>query len=78
MRQSASNLLYFEPLDQFRRLPRRNVHDVTHKVTAVGSRTVDRAKEFIGKFGNGDKSIVAYGTYQEVYKDKVCSDCLSL
>ena len=30
-----------------------------------------KAQEFIGKFARGDKSIKAYGTYQEVYDDKV-------
>ncbi|KAF6761551.1 hypothetical protein DFP72DRAFT_803397 [Ephemerocybe angulata] len=48
----------------------RNVHDVAHKVMAVGSRTVERAKEFIDKFANGDQSIAPYGTYQEVFDDK--------
>lgn len=30
-----------------------------------------KAQEFIDKFARGDKSIKAYGTYQEVYGDKV-------
>lgn len=45
--------------------------DVVHKVTAIGSRDMTKAQEFIDKFARGDKSIKAYGTYQEVYVDKV-------
>ena len=45
--------------------------DVSHKVTAIGSRDVARARELIDKFARGGKSIKAYGTYQEVYTDKV-------
>lgn len=45
--------------------------DVVHKVTAIGSRNMAKAQEFIDKFARGDKSIKAYGTYQEVYGDKV-------
>lgn len=48
----------------------RGVHDVTHKLAAVGSRTVEKAQEFINKCAQGDKSIKAYGTYEEVYVDK--------
>jgi hypothetical protein len=47
------------------------VDDVVHRVTAVGSRHIVKAQEFIDKFARGDKSIKAYGTYQEVYADKV-------
>ena len=47
------------------------MEDVVHKVTAVGSRDVAKAQEFIGKLAHGDKSIKAYGTYQEVYADEV-------
>ena len=45
--------------------------DVVHKVTAVGSRSVAKAQEFIDSSAHGDKSIKAYGTYEEVYADKV-------
>ncbi|KAJ3515395.1 hypothetical protein NMY22_g14464 [Coprinellus aureogranulatus] len=48
----------------------RGVKDVAHKVTAVGSRSVDKAQEFIIKFAGGDKEIAAYGSYQEVFDDK--------
>ncbi|EGN96617.1 hypothetical protein SERLA73DRAFT_184715 [Serpula lacrymans var. lacrymans S7.3] len=48
----------------------RAVHDVVHKVTAVGSRSVEKAQSFIGENAGGDKSIKAYGTYGEVYADK--------
>ncbi|KAF8159590.1 hypothetical protein B0H34DRAFT_410188 [Crassisporium funariophilum] len=48
----------------------RDVHDVVHKVAAVGSRTVQKAQEFIDINAGGDKAIKAYGTYDEVYADK--------
>ncbi|KAJ7576891.1 hypothetical protein C8J56DRAFT_971858 [Mycena floridula] len=47
----------------------RDVHDVIHKVVAVGSRKVETAQEFIAKVAGGDTSIQAYGTYEEVYAD---------
>ncbi|EGN95357.1 hypothetical protein SERLA73DRAFT_60243 [Serpula lacrymans var. lacrymans S7.3] len=48
----------------------RDVHDVVHKVTAVGSRSVEKAQKFITEYVEGDKSVKAYGTYEEVYADK--------
>ncbi|KAF5373224.1 hypothetical protein D9615_007494 [Tricholomella constricta] len=48
----------------------RDVHDVVHKVAAVGSRSVEKAQEFIDTVAGGDKSIRAYGTYKEIYDDK--------
>ncbi|KAH7909082.1 hypothetical protein BJ138DRAFT_274297 [Hygrophoropsis aurantiaca] len=48
----------------------RDVHDVVHKITAVGSRSVAKADEFIAEFAGGDKSIKAYGSYTEVFADK--------
>lgn len=51
--------------------PSRGVHDIVHKVAAVGSRTVEKAQDFIDKCAQGDKSIKAYGTYEEVYANKV-------
>ncbi|KAJ7173759.1 hypothetical protein C8R46DRAFT_122049 [Mycena filopes] len=48
----------------------RDVHDVAHKVVAVGSRKVETAQEFIAANAAGDASIKAYGTYEEVYADK--------
>ncbi|KAF9499390.1 NAD(P)-binding protein [Pleurotus eryngii] len=48
----------------------RGVEDLVHKVAAVGSRTVDKAKEFIATVAGGDKTIKAYGSYAEVYADK--------
>ncbi|KAF8075024.1 hypothetical protein FPV67DRAFT_1475762 [Lyophyllum atratum] len=48
----------------------RDVHDVVHKVAAVGSRTVEKAQEFIDAVAGGDKSIKSYGSYQGVYADK--------
>ncbi|KAG2367451.1 hypothetical protein BDR07DRAFT_1469496 [Suillus spraguei] len=49
----------------------RGTNDVVHKVTAVGSRSAEKAQKFINKFVNGDKTVKAYGTYDEVYADKV-------
>ncbi|KAF8889338.1 NAD(P)-binding protein [Infundibulicybe gibba] len=48
----------------------RDVTDIVHKVAAVGSRSVDKATEFITNIAGGDTSIRAYGTYAEVYADK--------
>ncbi|TFK39935.1 NAD(P)-binding protein [Crucibulum laeve] len=48
----------------------RDVQDVIHKVVAVGSRSVQKAQEFIDTVAGGDKAIKAYGTYEEVYADK--------
>ncbi|KAF7356881.1 NAD(P)-binding protein [Mycena venus] len=48
----------------------RDVHDVVHKVVAVGSRKVETAQEFISANAGGDVTIKAYGTYEEVYADK--------
>jgi predicted dehydrogenase len=47
----------------------RDVHDLVHKVTAVGSRNVDSAEKFIAQYASGDSSIKAYGSYGEVYAD---------
>ncbi|KDR80599.1 hypothetical protein GALMADRAFT_222193 [Galerina marginata CBS 339.88] len=47
----------------------REVHDVVHKVASVGSRSVEKAQEFIDRVAGGDKSIKAFGTYEEVYAD---------
>ncbi|KDQ61766.1 hypothetical protein JAAARDRAFT_66830 [Jaapia argillacea MUCL 33604] len=47
----------------------RDVHDVVHKVVAIGSRSVEKAQEFIDTYAAGDKSIKAYGTYEGVYSD---------
>ncbi|KAG5338897.1 hypothetical protein C0989_005623 [Termitomyces sp. Mn162] len=40
------------------------------KVAAVGSRSVEKAREFINDIAGGDESIKVYGTYDEVYTDK--------
>lgn len=47
------------------------MQDIVHKVAAVGSRSVEKAQEFIDKVAGGDKAIKAYGNYEEVYADKV-------
>ncbi|KAG1754570.1 hypothetical protein EDB19DRAFT_1892539 [Suillus lakei] len=49
---------------------RRGTNDVVHKVTAVGSRSVEKAQKFIDEHVNGDKTVKAYGTYDGVYADK--------
>jgi len=47
------------------------VDDIVHKVAAVGSRDAVKAQEFVDKFAGGDKTIKAYGAYEEVYADEV-------
>ncbi|KAK2463652.1 hypothetical protein APHAL10511_004403 [Amanita phalloides] len=47
----------------------RDVHDVVHRLVAVGSRNVQKAREFINAHAGGDPSIKAYGTYEGVYAD---------
>jgi len=47
----------------------RGVNDIIHKVSSVGSRSVEKAQEFIDKFAAGDKGIKAFGSYEEVYND---------
>ncbi|KAF9069752.1 hypothetical protein BDP27DRAFT_1324912 [Rhodocollybia butyracea] len=48
----------------------RNVQDVIHKITAVGSRSIEKAREFIDNLGlAGDKDVKAYGSYDEVYNN---------
>lgn len=49
----------------------RDVHDIIHKVAAVGSRSVEKAQEFIDTVAGGNKLTKAYGSYEEVYADKV-------
>ena len=45
--------------------------DVAHSVVAVGSRSVESAQKFIDAYINGDKNVKAYGSYAEVFADKV-------
>ncbi|PPQ62873.1 hypothetical protein CVT24_006271 [Panaeolus cyanescens] len=47
----------------------RGVTDVVHQISSVGSRSVEKAQEFIDKIAAGDKTIKAFGTYEEVYND---------
>lgn len=51
----------------------RDVYDITHRITAVGSRSHSSAERFIREVvtGNGAESsnIKAYGTYEEVFAD---------
>ncbi|TRM65274.1 NAD(P)-binding protein [Schizophyllum amplum] len=47
----------------------RDVHDVAHKIVAVGSRSVAKAQDFIDAKINGDKNIKAYGSYDDLYAD---------
>jgi len=49
----------------------RGTHDVAHKVTALGSRTIEGANAFLDKLHiiNVDESVKIYGNYAEVYND---------
>ncbi|KAF5382906.1 hypothetical protein D9757_006396 [Collybiopsis confluens] len=47
----------------------RDVHDIKHRIAAIGSRSVEKAQDFINTSLGGDKSIKAYGNYEDVYKD---------
>jgi hypothetical protein len=49
----------------------RDVTDVVHKITAVGSRSAESAQKFITEFAEGDQSIKAYGSYAGVFADPV-------
>lgn len=51
---------------------RRDVEDVAHKLTAVGSRSTESAQRFIKELAGDDLTIKAYGSYDEVFADKVC------
>jgi hypothetical protein len=55
---------------------RRDVHDVVHKIAAVGSRSVEKAQQFIDEVVK-DKETKPYGTYDEVYQDPVCKSAHS-
>lgn len=53
-------------------LGRRGVTDVVHEFTAIGSRNVAKAKEWIKeKTGRDDHPAKAYGSYEEVVGDPV-------
>ncbi|KAH9975931.1 hypothetical protein BGW80DRAFT_1436428 [Lactifluus volemus] len=49
----------------------RGVHDVAHRVTAVGSRSIESANSFVHKLidTDGSRSVAIYGNYTEVYND---------
>ncbi|EAU90616.1 hypothetical protein CC1G_01000 [Coprinopsis cinerea okayama7 len=47
----------------------RDVHDVVHRIVAVGSRTVDSAQSFVDRHTLSDPEIKVYGSYDEVYAD---------
>ncbi|KAG8881555.1 hypothetical protein FRB97_009389 [Tulasnella sp. 331] len=51
---------------------RRDVHDVQHKVTAVGSRDINKAQKFVNEFVTSEAKgeAKAYGSYKEVVKAK--------
>jgi hypothetical protein len=49
----------------------RETYDVIHKVTAVASRSLAKAQIFIDTIAHGDKSIKAYGSYEDIYVDEV-------
>lgn len=49
----------------------RNVTDITHKVVAVGSRSLQRAQGFIDSFEQfKGQNVRAYGSYEELVQDK--------
>ena len=50
---------------------RRDTHDVTHKIVAVGSRTVESAQAFIDRLIPEDGEVKAYGSYHDVFADQV-------
>jgi hypothetical protein len=50
----------------------RDVHDVVHKIVAVGSRSAEKAQQFIDTVVK-DKGAKAYGSYEQVYQDPVRS-----
>ena len=43
-----------------------------HKVIAVGSRDLIKAKKFVEETTRGQHGLKSYGTYEDVYADKVC------
>ncbi|KAG1891207.1 hypothetical protein F4604DRAFT_1876355 [Suillus subluteus] len=45
----------------------RGTNDVVHKVTAVGSRSVEKAQKFINEFVNGDKTVYADKNVDAIY-----------
>ncbi|EGG02826.1 uncharacterized protein MELLADRAFT_117492, partial [Melampsora larici-populina 98AG31] len=49
----------------------REVTDISHKLVAVGSRSIERAQEFINSFEKlkGEK-VQAYGSYEELFNDQ--------
>ncbi|KAF8740738.1 hypothetical protein AX14_007378 [Amanita brunnescens Koide BX004] len=47
----------------------RGTHDVIHRLVAVGSRSVQKAQHFVNAYANGDPSVKAYGSYEEIYAD---------
>lgn len=48
----------------------RGVNDLAHQITAVGSRTVEKATQFIEDNGLG-KQAKWFGSYEEVYSSPV-------
>ncbi len=54
----------------------RDVTDVTHKVVAVGSRTVAKAQEFIDTNIGTEDQAKPYGSYDELYAAKVMTPFL--
>ncbi|KAH9812364.1 hypothetical protein DFH28DRAFT_409757 [Melampsora americana] len=49
----------------------REVSDVSHKLVAVGSRSIERAQEFINSFEKlKGQNVQAYGSYEELVKDQ--------
>ena len=50
----------------------RDVQDIKHTVVAVASRNEQKAREFVD-YLKLPQSVKTYGSYAELYNDKVCS-----
>lgn len=49
----------------------RGTRDILHRVVAVGSRNIQKARNFVNNYASGTPSVKAYGSYEEVYADDV-------
>ena len=49
----------------------RGTRDILHRVVAVGSRNIQKARSFVNNYAGGTPSVKAYGSYEEVYGDDV-------
>ncbi len=49
----------------------RGTYDILHRVVAVGSRNIQKARDFVNNYADSTPSVKAYGSYEEVYADDV-------